>query len=76
MLGRCVKFSPSPIFAFQGLSMKRYGRVYFSLCLFLVISGRSRTQLKLNPKIPNIRYKAFVSQKNIYSHSKSNEICI
>ena len=35
---------------FQGLSMKRYSRVYFSLCLFLAISGRSRTQRKLNPR--------------------------
>ena len=35
---------------FQGLSMKTYSRVYFSLCLFLVISGRSRTQRKLNPR--------------------------
>ena len=48
-LDRCVKFSLSPIFVFDGLSMKTYRRVYFSLCLFLVISGRSRTQRKLNP---------------------------
>ena len=34
---------------FQGLSTKTYSRVYFSLCLFLVISGRSRTQRKRNP---------------------------
>ena len=30
--------------------MKTYSRVYFSLCLFLAISGRSRTQRKLNPR--------------------------
>ena len=35
---------------FQGLSMKTYSRVYFSLCLTLVISERSRTQQKLNPR--------------------------
>ena len=35
---------------FQLLSMKMYSRVYFSLCLFLAISGRSRTQRKLNPR--------------------------
>ena len=29
--------------------MKTYSRVYFSLCLFLAISDRSRTQWKLNP---------------------------
>ena len=34
---------------FQGLSMKMYNRVYFSLCLFLAVSGRSLTQRKLNP---------------------------
>ena len=34
---------------FQGLPMKTYSRVYFSLCLFLAISGRSRTYRKLNP---------------------------
>ena len=38
--------------------MKTYCRVYFSLCQFLTISRRSRTQRKLNPckKIPDIRY--------------------
>ena len=45
-LGRCVKFSLFSLF--QGLSMKTYCRVYFSLCLFLAISGRSRTQRNLN----------------------------
>ena len=35
---------------FQGLSMKKYSRVYFSLCLFSAILGRSRTQRKLNPR--------------------------
>ena len=34
---------------YQVLSMKRYIRVYFSLCL-LSISGRSRTQRKLNTR--------------------------
>ena len=29
--------------------MEIYSRVYFSLCLFLVISVRSLTQRKLNP---------------------------
>ena len=35
---------------FQGLSVKTYSRVYFSLCLFLTMSGRSRTQRKLNSR--------------------------
>ena len=35
---------------FQGISMKTYSRVYISLCLFLAIFGRSRTQRKLNPR--------------------------
>ena len=35
---------------FQGLLMKTYSRVYFSLCLILVILVRSRTQRKLNPR--------------------------
>ena len=35
---------------FQGLSMKTHSRVYFSLCLFLAVTGRSRTQRKLNPR--------------------------
>ena len=35
---------------FQGLSMKTYNKVYFSLCLFLAISGRSRTQRKFNSR--------------------------
>ena len=35
---------------FQGLSMKTYSRVYFSLCLFFAISRRLRTQRKLNPR--------------------------
>ena len=35
---------------FQGLSMKTYSRVYFSVCLFFAISWRSRTQRKLNPR--------------------------
>ena len=30
--------------------MKSYSRVYFSLCLFLAISRRSRTHWKLNPR--------------------------
>ena len=30
--------------------MKMYSRVYFLLCLFLAITGRSRTQRKLNPR--------------------------
>ena len=30
--------------------MKTYSRVYFSLCLFLAILRRSRTQRKLNPR--------------------------
>ena len=46
-LGRCVKFSPSPIFA---ILIEEYSMVYSSLCLFLAISGRSRTQRKLNPR--------------------------
>ena len=35
---------------FQGLSMQTYSRVYFSLCLFSAISGRSQTQRKLNQR--------------------------
>ena len=30
--------------------LKTYSRVYFSLCLFLAISGRSRSQRKLKPR--------------------------
>ena len=30
--------------------MKMYSRVYFSLCLILAVSERSRTQLKFNPR--------------------------
>ena len=37
-------------FLFQGLSMKTYSRVYFSLSLFLAISRRSQTQRKLNQR--------------------------
>ena len=35
---------------FQGESIKTYSRVNFSLCLFLAISGRSRTKRILNPR--------------------------
>ena len=35
---------------FPGLSVKTLSRVYFSLCLFLAISGISQTQQKLNPR--------------------------
>ena len=35
---------------FEVFSMENYHRVYFSLCLFLAISGRSRTQRKLHPR--------------------------
>ena len=35
---------------FQGLSVKTYSRVNISLCLFLAITGRSRTQRKLNSR--------------------------
>ena len=61
----------------QGLSMKTYSRVYFSLCLFLAISPRSRTQQKFNPseKISDIQYLVitkeslqFVSQVKAYNH--------
>ena len=44
---------------FQGLSMKMYCRVYFLLCLFLAISGRSRTQQKLNPHEKFLIYGRF-----------------
>ena len=47
-LGRSVKFSLSPTFAIQGLSMKTYSGVHFSQFLFLAISGRSWTQRKFN----------------------------
>ena len=49
-LERCVKFHWVLFWLFQGLSMKTYNRVYFSLCLFLTISGKSRTRQKLNPR--------------------------
>ena len=42
-IGRCVKFSLSPIFP-----ISKTLHVYFSLCLFLAISGRWRTEQKLN----------------------------
>ena len=35
---------------YQGLPMKTYSRVYFLLCLFLAISGRSRSKQKLNTR--------------------------
>ena len=35
---------------FQGFPMATYSRIYFSLCLFLKISGKSWTQRKLNPR--------------------------
>ena len=45
---RCIKFSPSPIFA---ISMTLNEDVEFIfLCLFLAVSGRSRTHQKLNPR--------------------------
>ena len=40
--GRCVKYSLSSFTLFQGHSMKTYSRVYFLLCLFSAISGRSK----------------------------------
>ena len=49
-LRRCVKFSMILFSLFQGESMKTCSRVNFSLCLFLAISERSRTQRKLNPR--------------------------
>ena len=51
-----VLFSP-----FQGLLIKTYCRVYFSLCLFLAISGRSELNWKFNhtTKIPDIRNLEF-----------------
>ena len=47
----------------KGLSMKTYSRVYFLLCLFLAITGRSRTQRKLNPR----------EKFPIYGSSRSNK---
>ena len=46
-LGRCVKFSMSPFFT---ISRTLNEDVYFTLCLFLAILGRSRTQQKFNPR--------------------------
>ena len=55
---------------FQGLSMKTCSRVYFSLCLFLRISGRSQTQRKLSPREkyenqPDLWVPEEVEQKNV-----------
>ena len=50
-LGRCAKFHRVLFSLFQALSVNT--RVYFSLSLFLAISGRSRARRKL---IPDIRY--------------------
>ena len=68
-----VKYCISGIFRvgkfwlFQGLSVKTYSRVYFSLCLFLAISGRSRTQRKLNPceKFPIYGIFSYVGEGGI-----------
>ena len=53
---------------FQGLSMMMYSRVYFSLCLFLAISGRLRTRRKLNTHekftIYNNTYTTFIYNYN------------
>ena len=48
MLGRCVKFSLSPIFAISWTLNENIGGFIFG-CLFLAISGRSQTQRKSNP---------------------------
>ena len=45
---------------FKGFSMETYSRVYFSLCLFLAISGR--LQPRPTRKIPDIRYMEFFSR--------------
>ena len=56
--------------------MKTYSRVYFSLCLFLAISGRSRTQQKLNPreKLP-IYGSSFTFPISLLKQIKHN-VCI
>ena len=54
---------------FQGLSMKTYSRVYFSLCLFLANSGRSRTQRKIKSHTKNSRY--MVTGREIYTSFKA-----
>ena len=50
---------------FQELSMKTYSRVYFSLCLFSVISRRSRIQRKLNSRKKS-RYTVVILVSIIY----------
>ena len=42
--------------------MKTYRKVYFSLCLFLAISGRLRTQRELNPRVKFPIYSIPVKQ--------------
>ena len=55
---------------FQGLSMKTYSRVHFSLCLILAISGRSRTQRKLNPheKFPIYGSQRCIITRTIFAY--------
>ena len=47
-----------------------YGRVYFSLCLILAISGRSRTQWNLNPRknFPIYSMYHFINQHDSVNH--------
>ena len=66
---------------FQGLSMKRYCRVYFSLCLFLAILERSRTRWKLHVykptrKFPDIWYINVWSLEGVtvYGHAPERHV--
>ena len=58
--------------------MKTYIRVYFSLCLFLAISERSRTQRKLNlrERFPIYGISCVVSRIPFcFSHFRSSQLC-
>ena len=60
--------------AFQGLSMKTYSycSVYFSLCLILAISGRLRTQRKLNSRKKFLMYSTHAIFEIVVARSGSN----
>ena len=58
--------------------MKTYSRVYFSLCLFLAISRRSRTPRKFNPREKIPIYGIFFAFKTfrVCNFAKSEEKCM
>ena len=69
-LGGCVKFSLSPFFCyFKDSQWRHIVGFYFSMCLFLAISGRSRTQRKLNPHEKFPIYNIMSNCYTIYSTS-------